>query len=243
MALRIFIACLLIGFTSASACAQEWGDLTGKFVYDGKLPVAQPITLRAMQLRCPQGNLMDESLVVHSAGGIANVVISVRTKNVAVAPKYAKLMAGTVKLDIRGCRFDPHILPVVTMQTLQIRNSEPYPCNPNLAPLGMPAANPMLLPGDVARFNFAKSQVVPTPVTCNVNPWMNGYLVIRDNPYCAISDSDGAFEIKDLPTGDLEFQVWQESVGYVTTPQWPKGRFSMRIRKGTNDLGQIKLKL
>ena len=186
---------------------------------------------------------MDESLVVHSAGGIANIVIYVRTKNVAVAPRYAESMAGTVKLDIRGCRFDPHVVFMTTTQTLEIRNSGPYPCNPNLAQAGMPAVNPMLLPGGKARFNFAKSHVVPRPVTCNINPWMKGYVVIRDNPYYAISESDGAFEIKDLPTGDLEFQVWQESVGYVTTPQWPKGRFRMRIRKGTNDLGQIKLKL
>ena len=44
---------------------------------------------------------------------------------------------------------------------------------------------------------------------------MSARLVVRPNPYFAVSDAKGNFEIKDLPAGELEFQVWHEHCGYV----------------------------
>ena len=38
-----------------------------------------------------------------------------------------------------------------------------------------------------------------------------------------------------------EIQAWHERVGYLETPEWPKGRFTVTIRPGSNDLGVIKL--
>jgi hypothetical protein len=52
---------------------------------------------------------------------------------------------------------------------------------------------------------------------------------------------DGKFRIPKLPVGGLEFQAWHERVGYLDAPDWPKGRFTMTIKPGTNDLGTIKL--
>ena len=45
---------------------------------------------------------------------------------------------------------------------------------------------------------------------------MKARLLVRPDPYFAVSDKDGNFEIKNLPAGtELEFQVWQEKSGYV----------------------------
>ena len=50
-------------------------------------------------------------------------------------------------------------------------------------------------------------------VGCNIHPWMGAYIVARKDPYAAVSDKDGKFEIKDLPAGkELEFRLWQENV-------------------------------
>ena len=72
---------------------------------------------------------------------------------------------------------------------------------------------------------------------------MKGYVLPRDNPYFAVSGADGKFEIKDLPVGKLEFQVWQEKAGNFkdyTTGGWKSGRFEFDIKAGDNDLGTIK---
>ena len=52
---------------------------------------------------------------------------------------------------------------------------------------------------------------LPFPVTCGFHPWMKGWVLPRNNGYFAVTDANGKFEIKDLPTGDqLTFVVWHE---------------------------------
>ena len=41
--------------------------------------------------------------------------------------------------------------------------------------------------------------------------------------------------------GQWEFQAWHEKVGYLATPEWPKGRFRFTVKPGSNDLGTIKI--
>jgi hypothetical protein len=78
---------------------------------------------------------------------------------------------------------------------------------------------------------------------------MKGWVLVRPNPFFAISSEDGTFEIKGLPAGqDLEFQVWQEKAGFVTAVKlkdkattWERGRFKQKLKAGDNDLGEVKL--
>jgi hypothetical protein len=76
---------------------------------------------------------------------------------------------------------------------------------------------------------------------------MSCWLVIRSNPYGAASDKNGLVEIKNLPVGELEFQVWQEKAGYIskvkldgTAAEWLRGRTKVKIEAGkTIDLGDV----
>ena len=79
---------------------------------------------------------------------------------------------------------------------------------------------------------------------------MKGRLIVRANPYFAVSQKDGTFEIKNLPAGDIEFVVYHEKSGYVTDAEvkgekvnWPKGVMKVTIEAGDEptDLGEIKL--
>jgi plastocyanin len=234
-------AALILALGSADARAQ-WGTLKGKFVYDGSPPAPAKIDVTKDVEVCGKHPLVDESLVVDPAGGLANAVIWVRTKGVEAAPSYANTASATVVYDNKGCRFDPHILAIRTSQTLEVHNSDPLSHNSNMAPLGGEAINPLLPANGAVTYNFAKAPIVPTPVTCNIHPWMKGYIVAKDNPYVAVSKPDGTFEIKDLPVGELEFQAWHEKSGYLATPDWGKrGIFKYTIKDGDNDLGTIKL--
>jgi len=71
---------------------------------------------------------------------------------------------------------------------------------------------------------------------------MRGYLVLRSNPYMAVSDANGHFLIKHLPAGEHRFQFWHERVGWLrntrigaqTTDR--KGRLTLTIRPGVTEL-------
>jgi hypothetical protein len=168
------------------------------------------------------------------------VVIYVRTKGVKVNPALEKQPA-QVEIDNKNCRFEPHILPMLLSQTLVVKNSDPFSHNSNVTEVGGAGTNPLIAAGKVATYKYARAATIPQPVACNIHPWMKGFVLPRDNPYFAVSKGDGTFEIKDLPVGKLEFQVWQEKAGFVDTKDWPKGRFTFDVKAGDNDLGVIKL--
>ena len=71
-------------------------------------------------------------------------------------------------------------------------------------------------------------------------------VLVRHNPYAAVTDDDGNFTIKDLPAGkELEFQLWQEKSGYLKEAKNKdvkvdkKGRFKMNVKPGENNLGDF----
>jgi len=63
---------------------------------------------------------------------------------------------------------------------------------------------------------------------------MSAYVLVLDHPYAAITDEKGHFEIPDLPVGDHEFRVWQESAG------WLDKHYAVTIHEGMNYLEPMK---
>lgn len=241
-AISSMLALLVVAGLSAAPAQAQWGNLKGRFVYDGKPPAATPLAVTKDQEVCGKHKLVNEELVVGEDGGLANVVIYVRDKKVKVHPDYEKTAEDLVRFDNEHCRFEPHILPMRLTQTLELHNSDPVGHNSNVSPIGDAGTNPLIAPGSAAQHKFNRSQNVPVQVTCNIHPWMKGWILPRDNPYMAVSAEDGTFEIKNLPVGKLEFQAWQEKAGYlIAKPDWKKGRFELTIKKGDNDLGDIKV--
>lgn len=226
---------------ASSALAAGWGNLSGQFIYDGKQPKDKPIDTGKEPL-CSKHQVVDESLVVGKDGGLANVVIFVSSKKVKVNPGLKKELPEMVVLDNKGCRFEPHVLPMEVSQTLEIHNSDPFSHNSNVSPIGQVGINPLLAEGTQATYKFSKELKSPTPVQCNIHGWMKAYVVVKDHPYVAVTDKGGKFEIKDLPVGKLEFTVWHEAQGYLTAKkEWKKGKFEMTIKEGKNDLKTIKV--
>ncbi|HVA50676.1 MAG TPA: hypothetical protein VNH11_30300 [Pirellulales bacterium] len=228
---------------AAAPTADTWGNLSGKFVYDGPDPAAQRLAITKDEQVCGNHNLVDESLVVNPKNkALENVVIFLTDKKAAVHPDYEATAKDTVKFDNHHCRFEPHILTLRTSQTLDVHNSDPVSHNSNMAPLGDKSFNPLISQNNESPYNFSKQQNAPVPVTCSIHPWMKGYVFPRDNPYVAVTGKDGSFEIKNLPAGKHEFQAWQEAVGGLAAkPDWKKGKFKFEIKEGDNDLGTIQV--
>lgn len=43
---------------------------------------------------------------------------------------------------------------------------------------------------------------------CNIHDWMLAYVVVVDTPFFAVSDTDGAADIPNLPAGDYIVELW-----------------------------------
>jgi hypothetical protein len=218
----------------------DWGDLEGKFVYDGMVPEAKKLDTSKDAACCGAFNVVDESLVVDKDGGIANILVYVITKDVAVHPEAASNIEKVVKLDNKGCRFEPHILPLwYTEQTLTITNNDNCGHNTNIAIPADLTINPLMPMGGELKDQKCKREArQPYPISCNIHPWMKAYIMPRKSPYFAVSGADGTFQLKNLPVGELQFKVWHERKGFLAAPGWEKGEFKMKIAKGANKLGK-----
>jgi hypothetical protein len=239
-----------LALAGSAASAAEWGSLKGRFVYDGTAPAAAKLTIDKDQATCGGHDLVDQSLEVSTTGGIANVVVWVRSKLKAgqINPDYAKTDADKVKLDNKNCHFVPHVVGVRVGQTLVVSNSDPIAHNTKIDGQNL-QVNPLIPAGGSTDVPIDAPETLLVPVSCSIHGWMHAVLVVRPNPYFAISDKDGKFEIKDLPAGEWEFQVIHERSGFVTDAtvdgketKWAKGRPKWTIDADkTTDLGEMKL--
>ena len=62
---------------------------------------------------------------------------------------------------------------------------------------------------------FEKAEVM-VKFKCDVHPWMSAYAGILDHPFFAVTNEEGAFEIKDLPPGNYVIEAWHEKYGVQT---------------------------
>lgn len=245
---RVLLAAALVVTSLGVARAEDWATLTGRFVYDGKAPEAKPIEATKDVEVCGKHKIPNEELVVDKDGGIGNAVIMLRTKNPKVAPSYANPPKEVV-LDNKDCRFQPHVAVVLTSQELALKNSDPVGHNSKIDPIVNAGINPILPAGGAPIMHkFGSEEALPVKVGCNIHPWMGAYIVVRKDPYAAVSAPDGKFTIKDLPAGtELEFGLWQEKSGYLKNATYKggkadaRGRFKIKLKPGENDLGDIKI--
>jgi hypothetical protein len=220
----------------------QWGDLTGRFVYDGPPPQRKKLTVDKDLQCCGKFDIRDESLMVAADGGLANVFVYLRTARIAIHPELEKSVEKRVKLDNRDCIFQPHCFVIWhSRQELHIVNSDPVAQNVAFTPLGDTPANIVLAVEADATYKFTRKQNAPVHIACNYHPWESGWILPRDNPYMAISKTDGTFDIARLPVGEWEFQAWHERPENLERHEWPKGRFKVNVKPSKNNLGTITL--
>ncbi len=230
---------------------QTWGHLKGRFIYNGEPPVPTKLRITKNIHAFAEANLVDESLVVADDGALANVVVWVRNKDVAIHSSYGGLKSLEADIQTFQGRLEPHVISYWTGQPLKLRNFDSVTHNLNASCSVNEAFNVIISPkSSVDRPPLKNGEPIPFAVADNIHSWIRGWMVVQPHPYVAISEADGRFEIKNLPAGvPLEFQVWQETSGYVQMAQingkdagWVKGRFTITLKPDeTMDFGDIKL--
>lgn len=250
---KLLFALTFVLASTASAFAADWGTLKGRLVFEG-----DPVTPAAINVNkdvefCSKHNLTDEAVVVGENDGLKNVFVYLyvkKGKSVDIHPDMEKPSEELAILDNKGCRFEPHTIIVRTGQPLEIRNSDTgIGHNTNAQTLlSNPKFNEQVSADSPIKKVFEKTEAYPAEVACNVHPWMKSYLLVRDNPYMAVTGEDGSFEIKNLPAGKHEFIFWHEGKGNMRslavggTKTSRKGRAKLEVPAGdTLDLGDVKV--
>ena len=75
---------------------------------------------------------------------------------------------------------------------------------------------------DLGRYPKGESKSVtfdkagPVAVFCEIHKWMRGAILVVDNPYYAIVQKDGSFNIPNVPPGKYHVAVWHPERGKKT---------------------------
>jgi plastocyanin len=114
-----------------------------------------------------------------------------------------------VVMDQAKMQFIPHVLPVVLGTTVQFHNSDPTAHNvfsPDYEKYNL-GTWPT---GQSKDYTFAKCAKFPCVYTqlCRVHPEMEGFVVVLQNAYFAVSDRTGHYEIANVPPGQYTLGVW-----------------------------------
>jgi plastocyanin len=148
-------------------------------------------------------------------GRLANVYVYVKDglegKNFAVP-------SSPVILDQKGCRYEPHVLGLMAGQTLKVLNDDPTMHNVHAQPnaASNPQWNMSQMPKGAPIEKTFHDPEVMMPVKCNQHPWMKAYVNVAANPFYAVSDANGNFEINGLPPGEFTIAAVHETLGEQT---------------------------
>jgi hypothetical protein len=180
-------------------------------------PPEMPLLQRGADPFCAKVDMHAETVVVGAGGGLANALARVEPGAVK-----GWVPSSPVVVDQVDCMYRPRVQGAVRGQTLEVRNSDKTTHNVNARRLvwgerrdtesifnrGQPAGAPPLT-GAIRDSDILK-------LRCDAHGWMQGYVVVSDNPYFATSDKDGGFTIEKAPVGTYSVQVWHEVYGIKT---------------------------
>ena len=186
------------------------GTITGTVKLIGDVPEAKTLKTDKDQKTCGHEGVKSEALIVSSGGAIKNAVVTI-TK-IPNGKKFDR--SANVVIDQKGCVFSPHVSVVPAGSTIELLNSDDVMHNLHSWSMKNTAFNEGVAGGGKLpkKFEFAET----IKITCDVHKWMTSWLIVQDNPYYALTDESGSFEIEGVPAGTYKLQAWQESLGKTT---------------------------
>ena len=219
------------GAGAAGGAAKGSASIGGKISFAGTAPAPEKIKVSAdpyCQKEHKDG--LERKVVDVKDGGLKDVFVYVKSGVTGTYPP----PTDAVELDQSGCMYKPHIVALQVGQPLKIKNDDetlhnihPRPAVNQEFNIGQPRK------GMESTKTFDKKEVM-IPVGCDVHPWMRSYISVMDNPFFAVTDEDGKFEIKGLPAGEYEIEAVHEKLksqtGKITVKDGEKATLDLSYK-------------
>ncbi|MDP3089541.1 MAG: carboxypeptidase regulatory-like domain-containing protein [Nitrospira sp.] len=214
----------MIGAAPAAAyeetAVSNGGTVTGTVQFAGDIPDPQRFELRRYYDRVYCGALSDGSgyrllreVAVGEQQGLKDVVVTIEGVTKGKPFEFQE-----TKLEANICQFVPFVSVVRNEHPLSVVNLDSVAHDlqfyerdrehifimfhrPALTKAGT---------SDIVRFTGNRRGVT---MQCGMHPFMQGHGLAVDNPYYAITGTEGTFAIKDLPAGTYRIKAWHPVLG------------------------------
>jgi hypothetical protein len=237
------------------------GTIKGRVVYDGTPPVMPDIKAMAAsgdKAQCHAGDAdhpyrhKEQTWIVGKDHGVANTLVFLE----APGGKFFAMDEAEAKkfdhkdavIDQPYCVFEPHVVAAFaayrdkdnklheTGAKLLVKNSGQISHNTKSDGDGKrdafnKPANPDST--DTIKLEYSPKRILD--IACDKHNWMSAKLVTLDHPFFAVTDKDGNFEIKNVPTGvDLTLKTWHEDAADV--------KENVNVKSGETATKELKIK-
>ena len=214
----------VVGFSGASAASDyqeivvtDGGTITGRITLKGPIPPPRlfplafypfaPYCAKNKKITDGKGNVVVNDVSAGPDGGLGNVVVMV--KDVERGKQFKPIVADLVA---RGCEFLPFVSIVQNHGKFTMKNEDPVLHNAQLyqAEKGNVILNVPIPPNsfETHEIRLEKNMKI-SKMICGMHEFMQMWEVAVDNPYYALTGSDGKFSIDDLPPGKYEVIAWR----------------------------------
>ncbi len=119
-------------------------------------------------------------------------------------------------IDQRDKKFIPHVLPVRVGRRVNFPNNDDTWHNVFSTSEAKKFDLGLYPPGNDRNVTFDKPGVVR--ILCNVHPHMEAYIVVKEHPLFALSDSRGNYRLDEVPVGKFRLKFWQPELGTKVEP-------------------------
>jgi len=191
----------------------DGGTIKGKVLFQGSPPDKRKVIPTKDRETCGSGVREVELILVGPDKAVQDAVVYL--KNVEKGKAWEK-PAGTPHIDNVKCDFKPHV-QVVPGGDFEIVNSDPVLHNTH-GFYGKLTAFNVALPNQNQRIKRQLKKPGLVRVECDAHGWMLGWVYVADNPYYAVTATDGTFTLANVPPGSYTLVTWQEYAGEAETP-------------------------
>lgn len=145
--------------------------------------------------------------------GVKNVIVALQKVTKGKAMPQQDLF-----LDNKGCQFLPLVGVAFKGSQFVIHNADPIFHNTSLGLIMKDKRSTvynLALPTQDMTIKKPVRRTGMHSVKCDSHKWMRAYVYAAKNPYVAVTDANGKFEITDILPGKYEVMVWHEGFGEV----------------------------
>ena len=188
------------------------GSVSGKVSFGGDTPKNARLRMDAdpVCVKEHSGIVRSQDVLIGDGGALINTFVWIKS---GLEQYGFDTPSEPVTLDQKGCIYTPHVLGIQTRQKLKVLNSDGTTHNVHPLPRNNREWNQsQRAKGKPLVRSFPRAEVM-IPVKCNVHPWMKAYIGVVPHPYYAVTGTDGAFSIENLPPGDYVIEAWHEKFG------------------------------
>jgi plastocyanin len=125
-----------------------------------------------------------------------------------VQPLDTPAPAHLARLVQKDKRFSPHVIAIRVGSEIEFPNQDPFFHDVFSIYRGKPFDLGLYESGSSRKVRFSQPGV--SYIFCNIHPEMSAAVVAVPTPYFAVTESDGSFLIRSLPSGRYKMEFWYE---------------------------------